>query len=291
MKTLDPLILITPVMLILAVGIIVFVVLYQRRMLQHQENLRQLQLIKQHQLLEATFKAQEDERRRVARDLHDEVGAMLAVVKLNLHQMVTSANLQDEAFLAKSYNMKQQLDEVLTSVRRISHDLMPVVLEKMGLVPAFEAMRRTLAATGHIELFLHYNQKNIRLPAQHELLLYRMVQELLNNTLKHARASQVNINLDFGAATTLLKYKDNGIGFNMDAMREEQQQSGGLGIMSLQSRTALLDGSIHIHSEPGTGTTAEISIPVLPLQDQTQQTTNYKPATVHGVPATELGHS
>lgn len=291
MKTLDPLILITPVMLILAVGIIVFVVLYQRRMLQHQENLRQLQLVKQHQLLEATFKAQEDERRRVARDLHDEVGAMLAVVKLNLHQMVTSANLQDEAFLAKSYNMKQQLDEVLTSVRRISHDLMPVVLEKMGLVPAFEAMRRTLAATGQIELFLHYNQKNTRLPAQHELLLYRMVQELLNNTLKHARASQVNINLDFGAATTLLKYKDNGIGFNMDAMREEQQQSGGLGIMSLQSRTALLDGSIHIHSEPGTGTTAEISIPVLPLQDQTQQTTNYKPATVHGVPATELGHS
>lgn len=291
MKTLDPLILITPVMLILAVGIIVFVVLYQRRMLQHQENLRQLQLIKQHQLLEATFKAQEDERRRVARDLHDEVGAMLAVVKLNLHQMVTSANLQDEAFLAKSYNMKQQLDEVLTSVRRISHDLMPVVLEKMGLVPAFEAMRRTLAATGQIELFLHYNQKNTRLPAQHELLLYRMVQELLNNTLKHARASQVNIDLDFGAATTLLKYKDNGIGFNMDAMREEQQQSGGLGIMSLQSRTALLDGSIHIHSEPGTGTTAEISIPVLPLQDQTQQTTNYKPATVHGVPATELGHS
>lgn len=291
MKTLDPLILITPVMLILAVGIIVFVVLYQRRMLQHQENLRQLQLVKQHQLLEATFKAQEDERRRVARDLHDEVGAMLAVVKLNLHQMVTSANLQDEAFLAKSYNMKQQLDEVLTSVRRISHDLMPVVLEKMGLVPAFEAMRRTLAATGQIELFLHYNQKNTRLPAQHELLLYRMVQELLNNTLKHARASQVNIDLDFGAATTLLKYKDNGIGFNMDAMREEQQQSGGLGIMSLQSRTALLDGSIHIHSEPGTGTTAEISIPVLPLQDQTQQTTNYKPATVHGVPATELGHS
>lgn len=291
MKTLDPLILITPVMLILAVGIIVFVVLYQRRMLQHQENLRQLQLVKQHQLLEATFKAQEDERRRVARDLHDEVGAMLAVVKLNLHQMVTSANLQDEAFLAKSYNMKQQLDEVLTSVRRISHDLMPVVLEKMGLVPAFEAMRRTLAATGQIELFLHYNQKNTRLPAQHELLLYRMVQELLNNTLKHARASQVNIDLDFGAAITLLKYKDNGIGFNMDAMREEQQQSGGLGIMSLQSRTALLDGSIHIHSEPGTGTTAEISIPVLPLQDQTQQTTNYKPATVHGVPATELGHS
>ncbi|RIJ33979.1 sensor histidine kinase [Pontibacter oryzae] len=291
MKTLDPLILITPVMLILAVGIIVFVVLYQRRMLQHQENLRQLQLMKQHQLLEATFKAQEDERRRVARDLHDEVGAMLAVVKLNLHQLVTSANLEDETFLAKSYNMRQQLDDVLSSVRRISHDLMPVVLEKMGLVPAFEAMRRTLAATGQIELLLDYNEKNVRLPAQHELLLYRMVQELLNNTLKHAQASQVTINLHFGVATTLLKYKDNGIGFDMDAMREEQQESGGLGIMSLQSRTALLDGSIHIHSEPGTGTTAEISIPVLALQDTTQQTSNYKPATVHGVPAAELGHS
>ncbi|GAB3819671.1 hypothetical protein GCM10028895_18430 [Pontibacter rugosus] len=86
MSTLEPVILITPVLLVLSVGIIVFVVLYQRRMLQHQEHLRELQDVKQQQLLEVTLQTQEDERRRVARDLHDEVGAMLALIKLNLYR-------------------------------------------------------------------------------------------------------------------------------------------------------------------------------------------------------------
>ncbi|ARS34363.1 sensor histidine kinase [Pontibacter actiniarum] len=290
MKVLDPLILITPVMLILAVGIIVFVVLYQRRMLQHQEHLRQLQLVKQHQLLEATFKAQEEERRRVARDLHDEVGAMLALVKLNLHQLVTSANIQDVAFLAKAHNMKQQLDEVLGSVRRISHDLMPVVLEKMGLAPALDALRRSLASSGQLEMVVHYNEKNKRLPPQHELLLYRMVQELLNNTLKHAQASQVSVNLEFATEEVKLLYSDNGVGFDLATMRQEQEAKGGLGIMSLQSRTALLHGSITISSEPGAGTTAEIIIPA-PEPDNTQHSNTFKPVSAHGVSATDLGHS
>jgi two-component system, NarL family, sensor kinase len=261
MKTLDPIILITPVMLMLAVGIIVFVVLYQRRMLQHQEQLRQLQSVKQQQLLEATLHAQEEERRRVARDLHDEVGAMLALIRLNLHQMVSGAETRDEKLLQNAQHLKQQLDEVLSSVRRISHDLMPVVLEKMGLAQALDALRRVLATSGQIELAISYNDKTKRLKPQHELLLYRMVQELLNNTIKHAQATQVSIDLQFTRTGTRLLYKDNGVGFDMAAMQQEKALSGGLGIMSLQSRAALLNGSISFTSAPGGGTTATISIP------------------------------
>ncbi|MCX2740991.1 sensor histidine kinase [Pontibacter anaerobius] len=273
MKTLDPLILITPVMLMLAVGIIVFVVLYQRRMLQHQEQLRQLQSVKQQQLLEATLHAQEEERRRVARDLHDEVGAMLALIRLNLHQMVSNTEVKDEQLLANAQNMKQQLDEVLNSVRRISHDLMPVILEKLGLAQALDALRRTFATTGHIELIISYNDKSIRLKPQHELLLYRMVQELLNNTIKHANATQISIDLQFTPAETKLTYKDNGVGFDMVTVQQEQALSGGLGIMSLQSRAALLNGSIAITSRPGSGTTAIITIPAT-SPELTQPTNN-----------------
>ncbi|SFH00866.1 sensor histidine kinase [Pontibacter chinhatensis] len=261
MKTLDPLILITPVMLMLAVGIIVFVVLYQRRMLQHQEQLRELQSVKQQQLLEATLHAQEEERRRVARDLHDEVGAMLALVRLNLHQMVSNTECKDEKMQEGARHMKQQLDEVLNSVRRISHDLMPVVLEKMGLAQALDALRRNLAASGFINLTVSYNDKTKRLKPKHELLLYRMVQELLNNTIKHAQATQISIELRFSPSETVLLYKDNGVGFDMATVQQEQVPSGGLGIMSLQSRAALMDGSIEIVSAPGTGTSASITIP------------------------------
>lgn len=261
MKTLDPLIMITPVMLILAVGIIVFVVLYQRRMLQHQEQLQQLQSVKQQQLLEATLHAQEEERRRVARDLHDEVGAMLALIRLNLHQMVSNTECEDENLLTNAQHMKQQLDEVLNSVRRISHDLMPVVLEKLGLVQAIDALRRTLATSGSIELIVRYNDKSKRLKPQHELLLYRMVQELLNNTIKHAQATQVSIELKFTPSETKLLYNDNGVGFDLASLQQDKALRGGLGIMSLQSRAALLNGSISITSAPGTGTTASVSIP------------------------------
>lgn len=273
MNILEPLILITPVLLILASGIIVFVMLYQRRMLQHQEQVRELQDLKQRQLLEATLQAQEEERRRVARDLHDEVGAMLALVKLNMHQLVNNAEVQDEGLIAAGQSIKQQLDDVLSSVRRISHDLMPVVLEKMGLAQALEALRRSFLITGQLQVTVKYNEKNRRLQAKHELLLYRMVQELLNNTLKHAEASEVTLDLFFGEDRTELTYTDNGKGFDLSSLQSRQSAEGGLGIMSLQSRAALMGGSITLTTSPGKGTKAEISLPFAYTQHQTQHTT------------------
>lgn len=293
MNTLSPLLLITPVMLVLAVAMIGFVIMYQRRMLQHQEYLRHLQLQKQHQLLEVTLQAQEEERRRVARDLHDEVGAMLALVKLNLHQLTSAVPVQDEQVLAHGYNIKQQLDEIIGSVRRISHDLMPVVLEKMGLAHAFDALKRTLATSGQVTLQVSYNEKNKRIDPKLELLLYRMVQELLNNTLKHAQATQVSIDLAFGSGETKLLYADNGVGFDMDMLRQEQQESGGLGIMSLQSRAALMDGHIQFSSAPGEGFAATVTFPMPGGAGTTNSTTTQHLPTKqlnHGVPATNNGH-
>jgi signal transduction histidine kinase len=132
MNILLPLLIITPIMLLLALGLIVFVVLYQKRLIQHQEQVWQLEASKQYQVLEATMQAQEEERRRVARDLHDEVGSMLSLVKLNLYQLTGSIKGESDEVCGAEANIKKLLDEVIGSVRRISHDLMPVVLDKMG---------------------------------------------------------------------------------------------------------------------------------------------------------------
>ncbi|GAB3819667.1 hypothetical protein GCM10028895_18420 [Pontibacter rugosus] len=129
--------------------------------------------------------------------------------------------MKDEGLLTAGYNIKQQLDDVLSSVRRISHDLMPVVLEKMGLVQSLEALRRTLASgSNQLEMIVKYNEKNRRLNPKNELLLYRMVQELLNNTLKHAEATQVTVELLFESENILLVYTDNGKGFNLHTLQE-----------------------------------------------------------------------
>jgi two-component system NarL family sensor kinase len=257
MSILMPLFIITPVLLVLAAGIILFVFKYQRRMLQHQEHLRQIQEARQRQLLDATMQTQEQERRRIARDLHDEVGAMLALVKLNVHQLMAESSNKKSGLKAK-----ELLQEVVTSVRRISHDLMPVVLEKMGLVEALAEMKRSLPAASEIEMLFTCNKPDIRLEPKTELLLYRVVQELLNNTLKHADASQILVNLTFLEGDLRLEYIDNGIGFDYQGTLEHHGNDKGLGLMNLQARIELLNGRLNFYSAPKSGTKAEILIPI-----------------------------
>ena len=258
MKTLEPVLFITPVLLILAIGIILFVFLYQRRMLQHQVQLRELQELKQRQLLDATMQTQEEERRRVARDLHDDVGATLALVKLNVHQLV--APLEDKS---RGQGVNSMLDDVIGNVRRISHGLMPVVLEKMGLPRALEAMKRSLPAKSGIEMEFICNDNNRRMNPKLELSLYRVVQELLNNTLKHANASKVIVQLQFTEPALYLTYSDNGIGFDYGKLVQSQENSSqGLGLMNLHARINLLNGTFAYSSAQNSGIKAEITVPI-----------------------------
>ncbi|WP_299823997.1 sensor histidine kinase [uncultured Pontibacter sp.] len=258
MKTLEPVLYITPVLLALAIGIIGFVFMYQRRMLQHQVQLREIQEMKQRQILDATLEAQEEERRRVARDLHDDVGATLALVKLNLHQLI--APLQDKT---NGQGIKSMLDDVIGNVRRISHGLMPVVLEKMGLQRALDAMKRSLPETSGTTMELICNDNNRRIAPKLELSLYRVVQELLNNTLKHANASIVTVQLQFSEQELYLTYTDNGVGFDYKKLMESQENSSqGLGLMNLQARIHLLNGTFAYHSAKNSGTKADICIPI-----------------------------
>lgn len=256
-EILKPVLIITPVLLILAGAIIVFVFKYQRRMLQHQEHLRHLQEVKQRQLLEATIQAQEEERRRVARDLHDEVGAMLALVKLNIHQLTAGAENKEAGQRVKSL-----LDEVMGSVRHISHDLMPVVLEKLGLPQALQAMKRSIPAASGVILNFTCNQAEKRVSPRTELFLYRVVQELLNNTLKHACATTIHLDLQFISDGLQLTYKDDGKGFDYQEVSQRSKQDVGLGLMNLQARLELLNGTFEFYSAPNAGAKATIYVPV-----------------------------
>jgi signal transduction histidine kinase len=261
MNVLLPLLIITPIMLLLAIGLIVFVVLYQKRVIQHQEQVRKLQVTRQHQVLEATMQAQEEERRRVARDLHDEVGSMLSLVKLNLYQLIGSIKGATDEVRSAEDNIKKLLDEVIGSVRRISHDLIPVVLDKMGLVQALDALRRSVPGSSGVSVRLECNDRSRRLQPKQELILYRIVQELLSNTLKHAHASAITIELLFADTEVTVNYSDNGIGFDYEKLQKETMQEG-IGVVNLQSRVDLLRGHMNIQSLAGVGTQVEIRVPV-----------------------------
>jgi len=257
-EILKPLFIITPVLLVLAIGIVGFVFQYQRRMLQHQENLRQVQEAKQRQLLEATIQAQEEERRRVARDLHDEVGAMLALVKLNVHQLTAQVENKENGT-----QVKKMLDDVMSSVRHISHDLLPVILEKMGLAQALFSLKTAVPAESGLQLNVTCNQPDKRLDGRTELLLYRVVQELFSNTLKHANATEVTIDLQLNDTDLQLNYQDNGKGFDYQALLQQPNNKAGLGLMNMQARLQLLNGHFNFDSSPNFGSKAIISVPIL----------------------------
>ncbi|WP_194350014.1 sensor histidine kinase [Pontibacter beigongshangensis] len=255
-----PFVIATTIILLLALGLIGFLILYQRRLIRHQEHLRQLQETRQRQLLEAALEAQEAERRRLARDLHDEVGTMLALAKMQAGQWVnaSSEDAATDGSLAIQ-KLKVKLDEVMSSVRRISHDLMPVVLNKYGLVQGIESLRRSLPVDSNLHVKFECNEPARRVAQRLELALYRILQELLANTIKHAAATEIYIRLHFEADKLMLTYTDNGKGFDYQNLLDNAY--AGLGLTNLQSRIALLNGTLDFSSEKGSGVTFVASIP------------------------------
>lgn len=253
------LMLVTPVLLILALGIVGFVLRYQRRLLQQQEELRREREYAQAQSLEAALLAQEEERRRIAGDLHDAVGTTLSIVKLHLSGLPESAT---------TVEMTAMLDQAISEVRRISRNLLPAVLQKFGLSFAVEALGRAVPEGGPRVLIQQLGEPH-RLPPHHELAVYRVVQELLGNGLKHAQARHITIRLEFGEQRLAIEYSDDGVGYNpaaLEAMTTPDARTG-LGLTNLRSRVAVLRGVLRHDSAPGTGTRVWISFPAayLPL--------------------------
>ncbi|TGE08057.1 sensor histidine kinase [Hymenobacter fodinae] len=250
-----PLVLVTPILLLLALGIVGFVVRYQRRLLQQQQELRALQEVAQQQALEAALLAQEEERRRIAGDLHDGVGTTLAIVKLHLNILAQPELTQEASAL---------LDQAISEVRRISRNLLPAALQKFGLSFALDALARTMPADGPTHVVLEQLGNPRRLDPKYELIVYRVVQELLGNGLRHAHAAHIEVKVEFGIDHLSIHYTDNGIGFDPTVV-EAQPAPGvrtGLGLTNLRSRVAVLRGTLRHESAAGEGSRVWISLPI-----------------------------
>lgn len=254
-KALLPILLITPILLLLAGGIVVFVIRDQRRRLRQHRQMQRLREEAQQQALEAALLAQEEERQRIAADLHDGVGTTLAIAKMHLHALGDPTRTREATEL---------LDQVITEVRRISRNLLPAALQKFGLPFALDALARTVPLDGPTTVRVEQTGKPRRLDPGLELIVYRIAQELLGNGLKHARAQNLRITVDFKPQQLTLHYTDNGVGYNPlvgDAPPAPGVRTG-LGLTNLRSRVAVLRGTLHHESAPGAGTSVWIQLPL-----------------------------
>lgn len=243
-------------MFVLTMVIIVFVLVYQRKLLRQKRQQEAAETAYQLALLEANVKNQEVERQRIARDLHDGVGVMLSTTQLYFDQLCEDSPEQNVETRKK---INELLEDTIQSVRHISADLRPVVLDNLGLSEALAELTEKVCKAARLEFDLKtdYHQP---LGKDEELIVYRVVQELLTNTIRHARASVVSIQLLSKPGHFRLDYEDNGVGFD-----RSQSVNTGLGMKNIESRVKILGGEFTIHDTEGAG--VYMSIEVLKTAD------------------------
>jgi signal transduction histidine kinase len=225
-------------MLVLAFGIIFFIIFYQRRMLRHQEQLKQLELQKQRELLQASIQAEEEERMRIASELHDDVGVTLSSIKLFLH---TAAKTADKDIINQS---RELLDESIQKIRGISHKLQPSTLQHLGLQSSVEALAEVINKTGSIRMECALSafpplDENVA------LAVYRVIQELLNNIIKHSNATSIHLLSGADKNKVVLTMTHNGDGLTDEAFQEFIYKKGAIGLKNIVNRIRSIHAEIH----------------------------------------------
>ena len=222
----------------------------------HREELKTLRQQEQLGRYQSILQGQEEERNRIARDLHDGLGGLLAGVKLRLSAINTRGSAERHGTTKEVGGVIDELDHAVDELRRISRNMMPETLLYMGLESALADLCKYMdtPATG-----VKFQGINLQTSYPKPMLigLYRIVQELLNNAVKHAKSTQIIVQCSDNEGRLLLTVEDNGKGFDPN-----KATSGGLGLKNIENRVALLHGGIEIDSKPGQGTTVNIEIPV-----------------------------
>ena len=198
--------------------------------------------------------AQEEERRRISRELHDDTAQVLIAVGRRLDRL--AREMGETSLVERVSSIREDVDAALVSVRRFSHNLRPSVLDDLGLMAALEQLTERSSPPARLEVA----GTERRLPGQVELTLFRMVQEALGNVGKHAQASDVNVRLEFRESQTHVWVTDNGIGFDPSRLSELLLE-GHLGLLGLRERVELLGGALEIVSEAGAGTEMHFFFP------------------------------
>ncbi|CAD0005647.1 MULTISPECIES: sensor histidine kinase [Flavobacterium] len=234
--------------MIVSIALIVFFYFSRKKIIQKELEKKDLILTHQRDQLHAVLITQEEERKRIAQDLHDDISSKLNVVSLNSY-LLTSANLTEAETKEITTNIINLTAKALDNSRKIAHNLLPPVFDKFGLHAGVEELCEEFESSKSLKVFyqnkidFNENEKN------KHLHVFRILQELMNNSLRHGKATEISIIFDKVNGINSCIYKDNGVGF--DSKKSENQK--GLGMKNIDSRISFLNGNIEISSEVNKG--------------------------------------
>ncbi len=241
------------VMLLLAVSLLLFYHIHRRKIADKALAMERQELQHQEALLQHNIVVQEEERKRIAKDLHDEVGSRLSLGLLHVGQLQQAIDHQPEEQLQQ---IRTILNGAIQSTRQLSHSLMPPVLEEFGLEQALRELVEQVPATAGVKLTFATNGVAIKRGSAVELGLFRIAQELLTNTLKHAAATAIHLQLEETALGVQFTYSDNGKGMDWHLA----MQQGGMGLKNIEHRIQMIPATHSIHTAPGQGMQVQITV-------------------------------
>ncbi|MFC0780885.1 sensor histidine kinase [Flavobacterium sp. HJSW_4] len=234
--------------IIVAIALIIFFYFSRKKIIQKELEKIDLILRYQKEQLHAIIVTQEEERKRIAQDLHDDISSKLNIVSLNSH-LLTAPNLTESETAEITENIINLTTKALENSRKIAHNLLPPVFEKFGLHAGVEELcgefESSKSVKTHYKNEIDFDDKDI----DRHLHVFRILQELMNNSIRHGKASEIWISFANKEGIKTCDYEDNGVGF--DSSNSENQK--GLGMKNIDSRISFLEGTIEINSEINKG--------------------------------------
>jgi signal transduction histidine kinase len=209
-------------------------------------------------LTDKLFQSQEEERRRIARELHDESGQSLTGVKLALERLAENVSAKNPAFKEEIKEIGRMVKRTSSEIRRLSYHLHPTLLSDLGLEPALHLYFKELKNHSHLNIEFNMVGFDHRLNVDIETVFYRFSQETLTNTLKHARANNFRLSIIKSFPKIIFLAEDDGIGFDSQIIGKDKRC---LGLLGMRERTSLLGGTFQLRSKPNEGTRIRIEVP------------------------------
>jgi signal transduction histidine kinase len=232
---------------ILVIFFLVFYIRNQQMVWQQRKLFQETEIAQQKQLLNAVIESQETERKRIGEDLHDEIGGALSAIKLMLSTNAQKKEINPEIILSA----KQLIDQMIIDVRNIAHDLSPPGLAMFGLYTTLAAFVSLINKSGEIAVVIEHDpltEERI-LSEKEELAIFRIITQLVANTLKHAAATEIKITFKPAAGCLEILYQDNGKGFDLAVLHERT----GIGMQNIISRLQLINATYTIETSEGNG--------------------------------------
>jgi PAS domain S-box-containing protein len=227
-----------------------------------EESLRQAQaeaLVARQEFTQRLISAQEQERKRLASELHDSLGQTLSLIK-NRIQMALSEDGAGDAAVNQLEAAAKDVGDALNEVRSLAHRLRPLPIEELGLTDSLESLLQEVAESSGIHFKHRFEQVDDLFPGEQATMVYRILQEALNNLVKHSHATSASVTIERDLHCVRIKVEDKGRGFKKSEVLGARKNRTGIGLTSIDERVRMLGGSLNIRSGPGQGTSLEIEV-------------------------------